>query len=171
MLPGQEGPGTVLRLAVFVMGFGIGAVIAGVIAWKKTHNDDKTLAAAVVVGVVLGLLCMALLVVGEVRCRRCPRRFARCCAEPQRKLETELPRAFALRTVLVLQLLLLIALGAYPVFLFIQLGGAKAVEYNEITWVLIAIGIVVLVVIVWKLRWCVRQAVHRESVQGLWGSV
>jgi hypothetical protein len=64
---------------------------------------------------------------------------------------------------LVPQLLLLIALGAYPVFLFIQLGGAKAVEYNEITWVLIAIGIVVLVVIVWKLRWCVRQAVHRET--------
>ena len=54
-----------------------------------------------------------------------------------------------------LQFLLLVALGAYPVFLFIQLGGAKAVHYNEITWVLLAVCIVGAIVLLLCLKWCV----------------
>jgi hypothetical protein len=41
------------------------------------------------------------------------------------------------------------------VFLFIQLGGAKAVHYNEITWVLLAVCIVGAIVLLLCLKWCV----------------
>ena len=52
-----------LRLCVFVLGFGVGSVTAGVITWKLTLNDTHTLIAAASAGATVGALCLC---VGKV---------------------------------------------------------------------------------------------------------
>lgn len=50
------------------------------------------------------------------------------------------------------QTLLALSLGAFPVFLFIQTGGARAMGSNTVAWGLLAAGVVVAGIIAWRTR-------------------
>jgi Na+/proline symporter len=69
----------VLRLALFVIGFGAGAVVAGVITWKETHDNDKTLIATALAGLLVGVVACSLVLVGEVRAGRAGPPHSRVC--------------------------------------------------------------------------------------------
>ena len=51
-----------------------------------------------------------------------------------------------------LQVLLALSLGAFPVFLFIQMGGARAMGSNAVAWGLLAGGVVIAGAVAYKTR-------------------
>jgi NAD/NADP transhydrogenase beta subunit len=55
----------VLKFCVFLMGFCIGAVVGGVIAWRISLDDKATLIAAFSTGAVVGLLCVFIVKFGR----------------------------------------------------------------------------------------------------------
>jgi hypothetical protein len=93
-----------LKLCLFVLGFGVGAVCGGVITWKLTLEDDKSLIAAACAGAVVGALCLCVGKVGKLVAGA--------------------------------------SLGFFPVFLFIQAGGASALGGNVLAWSLLCVGVV-----------------------------
>jgi hypothetical protein len=61
----------VLRLCVGLLGFGVGAAVAGVITWRLSHNNRDTLIAAGAVGVALAVALLCALKIGKVRACGC----------------------------------------------------------------------------------------------------
>ena len=55
----------VIKICAFLLGFGVGAVTGGVIAWRVSYNDKTTLIAAASVGAVLGLLSLCIVKFGR----------------------------------------------------------------------------------------------------------
>lgn len=55
----------VVKFCVFLLGFGVGAVVGGVIAWRASKDDKTTLIACFVTGVVLGSLCLCIVKIGR----------------------------------------------------------------------------------------------------------
>lgn len=55
----------VIKLCGFLLGFGVGGLLGGVVAWRISLDDKVTVISCFVTGVVVGLLCVCVLKFGR----------------------------------------------------------------------------------------------------------